>query len=70
MDPEGSGREGGSEKILHGNIGRNRGGVSPSCETCKAFVKNATPWNGERDGILPGQISIDEYMEEIRKTEG
>ena len=46
------------------------GGVSPSCKTCKAFVKNATPWNGERDGVLPGQISIDEYMEEIRKTEG
>lgn len=38
------------------------GEIHKGCASCKAFYGNATPWKGERDGILPGQISMDEYM--------
>lgn len=37
-------------------------GVSQSCSACKAFIKNMVPWRGERFGVLPGQISIDDIL--------
>ena len=36
--------------------------IKDKCTACKAYVENAKPWPGERFGILPGQISIDEFL--------
>lgn len=40
------------------------GETKPDCVTCKAHIDNVTPWKGERNGVLPGQISIEEYLHE------
>ena len=34
------------------------------CVICKAHIENLVPWKGERNGVLPGQISIEEYLQE------
>lgn len=47
----------------------DNGSVHEDCVSCKAFIKNMTPWMGERDGVLPGQISIDEYMKTVCKED-
>ena len=38
------------------------GKLQEQCAICKAYIGNVTPWDGERNGVLPGQISIEEYM--------
>ena len=40
------------------------GEVNPDCAMCKAYAENAGPWAGERNGVLPGQITIDEILSE------
>ena len=44
--------------------------LNPGCAICKAYAENATPWNGERFGVLPGQITIDEVLQRQEGGEG
>ena len=40
------------------------GQIEMKCVVCKAHIDNVTPWKGERNGVLPGQISVEEYLQE------
>ncbi len=45
-------------------------GVCETCANCKACAVNATPWNGERFGVLPGQITVDEILQQQEEGGG
>ena len=55
-------------KFCTGIIDDDTRHICKPCRDCKAYRENATPWNGERFGVLPGQITIDEILK--RQDEG
>ena len=60
----------GDPRIFCTGYSNDAGDVQTFCAECKAYVKNVTPWKGERNGVLPGQISIDELLADAEEQQG
>ena len=60
----------GDPRIYCTGYSDDTGNVQTACAECKAYVKNVTPWKGERNGVLPGLITIDELIEAAEEQQG